>query len=510
MKNMKYLNFVVLLQLFSITAIAQAYVLSHITEDMVVTCKQSRDKQVLSCQYRNRTAAPVLSISAEYENTNLLVKEGDSYPHPDDITAILFLVDTSDPARQNVIDKNIEHIKTILSSSRDYHRYGLASFDKELQLEAPIGSDITTINNAAKKLKAIGSTTELYRNMLEAIVLFKDVDAARKSIFLFSDGLAEDKAYFHNDVVNAARKAGIIITSIGYPRSVAQSVSLQTLRRLSEETGGIFVEANYQFDISPNFLDQPFASLDNGGGFNIPLGKIINNRVNNETNIILNFETDIDTTAIPVPVVFISPPVIQIPTTIIQQIPVIKEKQGKREFQASTPIQIVSQAQRTNPLESWLWYGIPIALFILIILTIATFFISLRRQNKNQVTTVNFPEVKPYAFLITHDDPMVRYPIIRSTCRLGRSKNNEITLRDTSVSRRHAEIHRDTGDEFTIIDLNSLNGVFVNGEKIDRYKLKESDVIEIGDVELRFTLMPTDYQFEESTVMLDTRVPSVN
>ncbi len=499
-----------LLQLLSIAAITQAYALNQVVDDMVVTCKQSKDKQVLSCQHRNRTAAPVLSISAEYENTNLLVSEGDSYPHADDITAILFLVDTSDPARQNVIDKNIEHIKTILSSSRDYHRYGLASFDKELQLEAPIGSDITTINNAAKKLKAIGSTTELYRNMLEAIVLFRDVDAAKKSIFLFSDGLAEDKAYFHNDVVNAARKAGIIITSIGYPRSVAQSVSLQTLRRLSEESGGIFVEANYQFDISPHFLRQPFASLDNGGDFNIPLGKIINNRENKETNIILNFETDIGATAIPVPVEFISPSVIQMPTTIIQQIPVIEEKQGKRVFQASTPIQIVSQEQRTNPLESWLWYGIPIALFILIILTIATFFISLRRQNKNQVSTVNFPEVKPYAFLITHDEPMVRYPITRSTCRLGRSKNNEIILRDVSISRRHAEIHRDTGDEFSLIDLNSLNGVFVNGEKIGRYKLKESDVIEIGDVELRFTLMPTDYQFEESTVMQDTRVPSVN
>ncbi len=510
MKNMKYLIFVVLLQLFLTTAIAQAYAPNHITDDMVVTCKQSRDKQVLSCHYRSRTAAPVLSISAEYENTNLLVKEGDSYPHPGEITAILFLVDTSDPARQNVIDKNIEHIKTILSSSRDYHRYGLASFDKELQLEAPIGSDITTINNAARKLKATGSTTELYRNMLEAIVLFRDIDAARKSIFLFSDGLAEDKAYFHNDVVNAARKAGIIITSIGYPRSVAQSVSLQTLRRLSEETGGIFVEANYQFDISPNFLDQPFASLDNGGGFNIPLGKIINNRVNNETNIILNFETDIGSTAIPVPVVFISPSVIQMPTTIIQQIPAIKEKQDKREFQTSTPIQIVSQAQRTNPLENWLWYGIPIALFVLIILTIATFFISLRRQNKNQVTTVNLPEVKPYAFLITQDETKARYPITRSTCRLGRSKNNEITLRDTSVSRRHAEIHRDTGDEFTLIDLNSLNGVFVNNEKIGRYKLKEGDVIEIGDVSLRFTLMPTDYQFEEDTVVQDTRVPSVH
>ena len=509
MKLIKYLKFILLL-LLSIAAITQAYALYHVADDMVVTCKQSKDQQVLSCSYRNRTAAPVLSISAEYANTSLPVNEGNTYPHPGAITAVLLLVDTSDPARQIVIDKNIEHIRTILSSSSDYHRIGLASFDKELQLEAPIGSDITTINNAARKLKATGSTTELYRNMLEAIVLFRDVDATRKSIFLFSDGLAEDKAYFHNDVVNAVRKAGIIITSIGYPRSVAQSVSLQTLRRLSEETGGIFVEANYQFDISPHFLHQPFASLDNGGDFNIPLGKIINNRENNETNIILNFETDIGATAIPVPVEFISPPVIQMPTTIIQQIPVIEEKQGKRDPQVSTPIQIVSQAQKTNPLESWLWYGIPIALFILIILTIATFFISLRRQNKNQVTTVNFPEVKPYAFLITHDDPMVRYPITRSTCRLGRSKNNEITLRDTSVSRRHAEIHRDTGDEFTLIDLNSLNGVFVNGEKIGRYKLKESDVIEIGDVELRFTLMPTDYQFEESTVMQDTRVPSVN
>jgi len=83
-------------------------------------------------------------------------------------------------------------------------------------------------------------------------------------------------------------------------------------------------------------------------------------------------------------------------------------------------------------------------------------------------------------------------------------------LRDTSVSRRHAEIHRDKGDEFTLIDLNSLNGVFVNSEKIGRYKLKEGDIIEIGDVNLRFTLMPIDYQLEESTVMQDTKVPSVH
>jgi len=271
---------------------------------------------------------------------------------------------------------------------------------------------------------------------------------------------------------------------------------LKTLRRLSEETGVVYTEANNQFDIHSNFLNQPFASLDNGGKFNILLRNIIDNQINNETNILLKLETDIGVTTIPVTIKFNAAPVKQTTTTIIQQIPAVEEKQDKKEFRARAPIQIVSQAPKINPFEKWLWYGIPVALFILLILTIATFFISLRRQNNKHGNTINFPEVKPYAFLITQDESKMRYPITRTTCRIGRSKNNEITLRDNSVSRRHAEIHRDQGDEFTLIDLNSLNGVFVNNEKIGRYKLQEDDIMEIGDISLRFSLMPTDYKFE--------------
>ena len=500
----------ILLQLFLLPVTTQVYALTQINGDTTISCHQSRNLQSLSCHYRNNNAEPVLSITAEYANTTLPVKEGKSYPGKDSITAVLFLVDTSDPARHNVIDKNIKHINQLLASSREYQRFGLASFDKELRLEAPIGSDSSVINNAANNLKATGSTTELYRNMLEAITLFKDVDADRKSIFLFSDGLAEDKAYFHNDVINAAKKAGIIITSIGYPRSVPQSVSLQTLRRLSEETGGIYIEADNQFNIPADFLIQPFTSLDNGGEFNVPLHKIIDNKVNDETSVRLGFETDIGTAILPVSIKFNSIPVIQTQTTIIEKISAPDES-NKQAITSPTPIQIVTQPSKTNKFEAWLWYVIPAALLVLMVLTIATFSMMLRRQNKNQGNTVmSFPEVKPYGFLVTQDETKARYPITRTTCRLGRSKNNEITLRDSSVSRRHAEIHRDQGDEFTLIDLNSLNGVFVNNEKIGRYKLKEGDIVEIGDVNLRFTLMPTDYQSEESTEIQDTRVPSVH
>ncbi|RKZ49600.1 MAG: hypothetical protein DRQ48_07475 [Gammaproteobacteria bacterium] len=509
MKFNKYFSSV-LLPLFLVLVTTQVFALTRVNGDTTISCHQSSNMQNLSCHYRNSNAEPVLSISAEYANTLLPVKEGSSYPGKDSITAVLFMVDTSDPARQNVIDKNKEHIRKILSSSREYHRFGLANFDKELTLDAPIGSDSTVINNAANNLKATGTTTELYRNMLEAITLFRDVDAQRKSIFLFSDGLAEDKAYFHNDVIQAAKDAGIIITSIGYPRSVPQSVSLQTLRRLSEETGGKYIEADNQFNIPVDFLNQPFTSLDNGGDFNVPLHKIIDNKVNDETNIRLKLETDIGTTIIPVSIKFKLVPVVHTQTTIIEKISAPDESKKQAITPPATPVQIVTQPSKSNKFEAWLWYVIPAALFVLMALTVATFVMMLKRQNKNQENIMKFPEVKPYAFLVTQDESKARYPITRTTCRLGRSKNNEITLRDSSVSRRHAEIHRDKGDEFTLIDLNSLNGVFVNSEKIGRYKLKEGDIVEIGDVNLRFTLMPVDYQLEEATEMQDTRMPPIH
>ena len=509
MNSNKYFSSIPL-QVFLLLITTQVTALTQANGDTTISCIQSSTMQNLSCHYRNSNAEPVLSITAEYANILLPVKEGSSYPGKDSITAVLLMVDTSDPARQNVVDKNKEHIRKILSSSREYHRFGLASFDKELRLDVPIGSDSTMINNAANNLKATGSTTELYRNMLEAITLFRDVDAERKSIFLFSDGLAEDKAYFHIDVIKAAKDAGIIITSIGYPRSVLQSVSLQTLRRLSEETGGIYIEADNHFNIPAGFLNQPFTSLDNGRDFNVHLHKIIDNKVNDETNIKLKLETDIGTTIIPVSIKFKSVPVVHTQTTIIEKLSAPEETSKQSIATPVVPAQIVTQAPQSSKFEAWLWYIIPAALLVLVALTVATFVMMLKRQNKNQGNIMNFPEIKPYAFLITQDESKARYPITRTTCRLGRSKNNEITLRDSSVSRRHAEIHRDKGDEFTLIDLNSLNGVFVNNEKIGRYKLKEGDIVEIGDISLRFTFMPIDYQLEESTEMQDTKIPSAH
>lgn len=64
---------------------------------------------------------------------------------------------------------------------------------------------------------------------------------------------------------------------------------------------------------------------------------------------------------------------------------------------------------------------------------------------------------------------------------IGRSSELDMVLIEDMVSRRHAQISTNpTGDEVTIVDLNSTNGTFVNGEKVKRARLKEGDRVLIG------------------------------
>jgi pSer/pThr/pTyr-binding forkhead associated (FHA) protein len=67
----------------------------------------------------------------------------------------------------------------------------------------------------------------------------------------------------------------------------------------------------------------------------------------------------------------------------------------------------------------------------------------------------------------------------------GRHPDSEIFLDDVTVSRRHAEFHR-AGEEFTVSDVGSLNGTYVNRDRIDRVQLKDGDEVQIGKYRLVF------------------------
>jgi hypothetical protein len=68
---------------------------------------------------------------------------------------------------------------------------------------------------------------------------------------------------------------------------------------------------------------------------------------------------------------------------------------------------------------------------------------------------------------------------------VGRSPECDIFLDDVTVSRRHAEIVRE-GDDFTIRDLGSLNGTYVNRKRIESTELSDDDEVQIGKYRLTF------------------------
>jgi hypothetical protein len=69
---------------------------------------------------------------------------------------------------------------------------------------------------------------------------------------------------------------------------------------------------------------------------------------------------------------------------------------------------------------------------------------------------------------------------------LGRSRECDIQIEDANVSRRHAEL-RQEGTAFWIVDLDSTNGLEVNGQRVKRSKLEPGDSFVVGSTEVTFS-----------------------
>ena len=78
-----------------------------------------------------------------------------------------------------------------------------------------------------------------------------------------------------------------------------------------------------------------------------------------------------------------------------------------------------------------------------------------------------------------------RFQLSDLVTRLGRHPDSEISLDDITVSRRHAEIHRGPGG-YLLRDVGSLNGTYLNRQRIDEGALRNGDELQIGKFKLVF------------------------
>jgi signal transduction histidine kinase len=91
--------------------------------------------------------------------------------------------------------------------------------------------------------------------------------------------------------------------------------------------------------------------------------------------------------------------------------------------------------------------------------------------------------------VIRGNDQGARFELADAILRLGRDASNVIQVHDTEVSRHHAEFRR-SDDDFTVSDLNSSNGTFVNGQRVRSHRLASGDQIQVGATLMLYTGPP--------------------
>ena len=92
------------------------------------------------------------------------------------------------------------------------------------------------------------------------------------------------------------------------------------------------------------------------------------------------------------------------------------------------------------------------------------------------------------AWLEMCDGEQTRHSVTITNLRIGRGRHNDLVFRNDSVSGNHAVLEHSRDGVWTITDLNSGNGVIVNGQKESQAVLSEGDIIELGEIKMRFLL----------------------
>ncbi|GAA2120965.1 FHA domain-containing protein [Nocardioides bigeumensis] len=92
-----------------------------------------------------------------------------------------------------------------------------------------------------------------------------------------------------------------------------------------------------------------------------------------------------------------------------------------------------------------------------------------------------------HALLVVQRGPGAgsRFLLDLDVVQAGRHPDSEIFLDDVTVSRRHAEFRRN-GTQFSVSDAGSLNGTYVNRDRIDSVTLRDGDEVQIGKYRLVF------------------------
>jgi hypothetical protein len=356
-------------------------------------------------------------------------------------------------------------LAALLTSDSRYVQAGLWVFATNVQNIAPLGTGAATLKAALDGQRNRGVTIELLRSINETAKQLSAGPRRRKLLVVASDGEFDDSAYRIPEITKSLRESDIRIV-VFFPESGPEKVTrAQGLRRLADETDGLFLPVANSSQVQAA-VKQLNAFIANSGSV------VVERHAQASTLEVVLKNGRVLAQPIPALDVKVEPPSAPPPV----------------EPPPPPPLTLLSDPigfAKALSLYSWMAIGAA----LLAIIGLGLWFVARARQRAAAASrkTQTVGDLRPIlGWFEFFDSQSTREPIHQSVTRIGRNRENDLVLNNSSVHRFHAVLSRDPAGKFTIVDLDTANGVRLNGVRVKSKEIGDGDVVELGEVRMRF------------------------
>ncbi len=241
------------------------------------TCTLSTVPDRIACDVRAVVPAALQRLE---HATNGMGGEPLAYEPFGGTAAWLMLVDTTHEAPIGLLtndryDGIRADLTAMINATSERRLVAVQTYDGEIETLTPFGAPPVEAINALDTLSTMpagaGTRADLYDATLAAIEELAALNADRKALVIFSDGLSGALGPRVNLLVQAARDAGVAIIGMAYTGGEADLANHLDLRRLATRTDGtVLYPAMMNQRLSDDNLRGFFATLENGGTLEVP------------------------------------------------------------------------------------------------------------------------------------------------------------------------------------------------------------------------------------------------
>lgn len=458
--------------------------------------------------------------------------------------AWLVVVDTSNPARAKTIESGKEAVRTFLSGLPKTDAAAVFGLARDLEQVAPFGGKPDDTLAAVASLKADGDasrTTLIYQNLREALPKLTARDEPRKAILLITDGIDETpggataQEIEKNKLIVAAKEAGVVVHCLGYAEKLEGQSYFGALKDIALQTEGLFFPASIGERKLPDGTQAQLRGVMHGAGVaHVDVSKLETGAIITVTaqtaagdEVVVKVPADKVAEALPPKVAEPAPgePEAKTPEELEAEKKAAEEEAAKKAADDAAAKKTADDAAAKKTADKkkaeaakkaeeekkrlWIIIGAAVLLMLIIVallmvrasrkraaeeearLAVAARLAEedrLAEQTLRATEVTKKAEAPPLAWLEMCDAQQTRQPVRISSLKIGRGQHNDIVLRNDSVSGNHCVLNRSREGQWSVTDLNSGNGVVLNGERVQQAELRHGDTIELGELKMRFLL----------------------